>query len=133
MSEASAAECITMWRGSGSSLPRLVHHFLPTCLGGSRHMEKDTHKDKRKIPNPIPIHRLFFRCNQITCVRMDRMAESTTRTNFFAPRDNNNCNIIISYGYVGVAIAHHLFFLISVMCHHFTIGWLEILPPSNEP
>ena len=43
------------------------------------------------------------------------------------------CNIVIIYGYVGAALTHHLFFLISLMCQHFTIGWLKVNLPSNEP
>ena len=96
MSEASAAKCITMWRGCESSLPHLVHHFLPTYLGCSHNMETDTYKDKRKVPNPVPIRRLFFRCNKITCVWIDRMAESTAAQSSSPLIVLAKCNIIIS-------------------------------------
>jgi hypothetical protein len=61
------------------------------------------------------------------------MAESTAAQSSSPLIVLAKCNIIISYGYVGAALAHHSFLLISLMCQHFTIGWLKVNLPSIEP
>lgn len=106
-------------------------------------MEIDTSKDKRKMPNPVPVHRLLFCCDQITCVHVDgphacmhgREFHRTcklVRHSYIITTNATSC--IISYGYVGTALAHHLVFLVSLMCRHFRIdGWQSYFLPAVSP